>query len=77
MVKKFNKMKSLLLLKCAYIHTTSGKKIVMGNDEVRAVAIDRRKKTTSHIFKTSHIQKNNINKDYLTVNFLQNRKEKK
>lgn len=92
-------------LKCAYIHTTSGKKIVMGNDEVRAIAIDRekldkllaeqaissgvkyimgakavgidrRKKTTSHVFKKSHILKNNINKNYLTVNFLQNRKKK-
>ena len=93
-------------LSTAYIHTISGKKLFIGDDEVRAVVIDRekfdkqlaeqamisgakyimnaravrvdnQKKTTSHVFKTSHILKNNINKDYLTVNFLKNAKEEK
>ncbi len=91
-------------LKSAYIHTISGKKLFIGDDEVRAVVIDRekfdkqlakqaissgveyiigaeaigidgRKKTTSQISKTSYIPKNDINKDYLTIKFLQNGKE--
>lgn len=30
-------------LNCAYIHTISGKKVLIGNDKIRAVAIDREK----------------------------------